>query len=309
MGFDAQRVLVTGGAGFIGSQVTRTLLERGADVHVIDNLFAGRQALVPEAASFTELDIRSEELDHVVRSHAPDMIVHLAALHYVPYCDEHPGKAFDVNVMGTRNLLTAAANVDQVERVIYTSSAAVYPPREEPNTETSSTGPIDIYGKTKLVGEDLLQAFTEQTGKTGVTARVFNVYGPNETNPHVIPAILNQLENGTREIELGNLTPKRDFIHVRDVTRALVTLLAEFDDQYAVFNVGAGNPYSIREVVDCVREALGEDVRVVQDESRVRESDRPNLEADISRMEAEFGWEPQTDFVNGIRELLVDEVV
>lgn len=137
-----------------------------------------------------------------------------------------------------------------------------------------------------------------------MAARLFNAYGPNETNMHLIPAILEQVNKGAREVELGNTKPKRDFIHVSDVSRAILTLLEGSSHQYRAYNVGTGVEYSVREVVEHVADALGEDIEIIQDEARVRESDRSNLVADISRIRSEHDWEPETDFLAGLEELL-----
>ncbi|WP_137285794.1 NAD-dependent epimerase/dehydratase family protein [Halorussus salinisoli] len=309
MQLDGKRVLVTGGAGFIGTHVTQELVEAGADVHVIDNMFAGGEAQLPADASFTVRDIRSKELQEDVTEFKPDAIIHLAALHYIPYCNEHPEDAFTVNVMGTRNLLRATSAVPNLESILYTSSAAVYPPREGAMSETSDVGPIDIYGRTKLIGEDLLRLFAAQADTAAVTARLFNVYGPNDTNPHLIPAILEQVRDGAETIELGNLAPKRDFVYVRDVARALVTLVSNPQASYRAFNVGTGSTYSVREVVECVGTALGKDLDVVQVAERTRETERPHLEADIDRIRSETGWTPQTELVEGIRRQLNQEQI
>lgn len=166
---------------------------------------------------------------------------------------------------------------------------------------------MDIYGRTKLVGEDLLEHFHAQTEIPSTSVRLFNVYGPNETNPHLIPAILEQLEDGNRSIELGNLSPSRDFIYVDDVADGFVTLATEMTEGYNVCNVGTGEEYTVREVAEKVGEALGEELDISQAQDRVRESDRPHLRADISRIEAETNWRPETDFVDGLRSLLESE--
>lgn len=299
-----QRVLVTGGAGFIGSHLCEQLSEAGATVLAVDNFASGIRSLVPDSVQVEKIDIRSEDLTATIQEFEPDAIAHLAAHHYIPYCNANPEETFEVNVMGTRNLLRAARTLDGLERVVFTSSAAVYPPREGPNSEESDTGPMDIYGRTKLIGEDLMELFQQETGVPTAAARLFNVYGPRETNEHLIPAVLQQVRTGDREIELGNLTPKRDFVHVTDVARALTTLLTEFDDGFTTYNVGTGTEWSVREVVGQTSEALGEEIDIVQDEARVRESDRPHLQADISRLQADFDWAPRVDFVSGLRELL-----
>lgn len=307
MELNKKQILVTGGAGFIGSHVVQRVLEVGATVDVIDNLFVGRRSLVPEEVTFHELDIRSDELSTVVSAVDPDIVVHLAALHYIPYCNEHPWEAFEVNVIGTRQILEAAATLDELERFVYASTAAVYPPRDEPHAETDAMGPMDIYGWTKLVGENLVELFHEQTGISAASARLFNVYGPNETNDHLIPAILDQLRDGAHEIELGNLTPARDLIYVGDVSRAIVEMAAAFDSGYRVYNIGTGTERTVRTVAERVGDALGEDLDVAQAQERVRESDRPHLHASTDRIERELDWQPQVEFVDGLRRLLIAE--
>jgi len=302
MKFDDRHVLVTGGAGFIGSHLSRHLIERGATVHVIDDLAAGREEYVPKKGEFDVVDIRSDECRKIIRDTDPDEIVHLAARHYIPFCNANPEETYNVNVMGTRNLLEVAQEVD-LDRFVFASTGAVYPPDRAVHTENDSVGPDDIYGRTKLVGEDLVRFFHHESGVASVSVRLFNTYGPNETNEHLIPAILEQIEDSSRELELGNLSPRRDFIHVSDVTRAIVRILETVNDGYQTYNIGSGAAHSVQEVVELTAEALGEPLRIAQDEDRVRESDRPHLEADISRAKARLDWEPQVDFVEGLREL------
>jgi UDP-glucose 4-epimerase len=307
MNLDGSTVLVTGGAGFIGSHLTEALAARGASLVVVDDLFAGRREHVPAGATLYEQDVRSAAFAETVREVAPDAVVHLAALHHIPYCNANPEEAFEVNTMGTRTLLEAASDVDDLQQVVFASTAAVYAPGEGPHEETERPGPIDIYGRTKLVGEDLTELFHRRTGVPATSARLFNVYGTNETNEHLIPAILDQLRDGSREIELGNLAPGRDFVHASDVASALVALLTEFDGGYRAYNVGTGTEHTVREVVDHTAEALGEPIDVSQATERVRESDRPHLRPSTERMEREIGWSAQVSFVEGLRALLEAE--
>jgi len=261
MTLQQKQVLVTGGTGFIGSYVTRQLLEEGANVHALDNGFTGSPELVPDDVTVHDVDIRNKDtVSEVVSKVNPEVLIHLAAIHFIPYCNENPEEAFDVNVLGTRNILKAAETLDNLERVVNTSSAAVYKPAPGPHTETEGIGPTDIYGRTKLVAEDEARLFSVDTDVPTVSARLFNVYGTRETNSHLIPAILEQLEDGSRSIDLGNLTPARDFIYATDVANALVTLASEFDGGYRAYNVGTGTEYSVREVVDAVGDALGEEI-------------------------------------------------
>lgn len=307
MTINGERALITGGAGFVGSHLSRKLLAQGATVHVVDNQVVGRRELVPPEATFHDVDIRSTEFVSTVKTADPDIIFHLAAHHYIPYCNENPEEAFEVNVMGTRRLLDAARHLADLDSVIYASTAAVYPPSHEPHRETDAEGPMDIYGRTKLVGEDLLKLFAMETGISSTAARLFNIYGPRETNDHLIPAILNQIHEGRRKIELGNLTPGRDFIYVEDVTTALIELATKYDGKFRVYNVGTGTEQTVREVVERVSDVLGEEIIVKHAQERSRESDRPNLCASTERIEREIGWQADIEFMEGLRQLLEAE--
>lgn len=306
---DNQRAIVTGGAGFVGSHLCRALREQDTEVLAIDDCSTGKQSLVPSGVSVEQVDIRKSAIPEIIERFDPTVLFHLAAIHYVPYCNDNPEETFEVNTMGTRRIVEAARSAGGLERFVFASSAAVYPPREGPNSETASVGPMDIYGRTKLAGEDLARLLSRETDITVSTARLFNIYGPDETNPHLIPAIIEQLQDGSRTVELGNLTPARDFIHVRDIVRALLMLGTRDGEEYRVYNVGSGTEWSVREVVEAVEAALGENIDVRQVSDRQRESDRPHLLADISRIEREVGWSPQVQFVDGLRELLRHEGV
>jgi len=303
-----ERVLVTGGTGFIGSYVTRQLLEEDANVHALDNGFTGNPELVPDDVTIHNIDIRNkDQLSEVVNEVNPSVLIHLAAIHFIPYCNENPEEAFDVNVLGTRNVLKAAENLDNLDRVVNTSSAAVYEPATGPHIETEGVGPTDIYGRTKLVAEDESRLFNVVSDIPTASARLFNVYGTRETNSHLIPAVFEQLEDGSHSVDLGNLTPARDFIYASDIANAIVTLASEFDGDYRAYNIGTGTEYTVQEVIDAVGDALGKEVTIEQDEDRVRESDRPHLKADISRLTTEFDWEPMYEFREGLEKVVAEK--
>ncbi len=301
MGTDT--VLVTGGAGFIGSAFCRALVSHGSRVVAYDNLRFGRSDLLPDDPRCTLVagDIRDgSTLRRLLRETSPRAVCHLAAIHFIPYCIAHPDEALDINVNGTRELLDACREV-RPERLLFTSTAAVYPPEDGPFTEEHAPGPIDIYGETKLAGEALVRRFASETAVPTVIARLFNAFGPRDTNPHLIPDVLAQLGEGDT-VRLGNLEPVRDYVYLEDLAAALVKLLGASGEGCAVFNVGSGEGRSVREVVSAFETAVGRRLRLVQDPARVRKVERPRLVADAGKLRG-TGWRPQVGFQEGIRRL------
>lgn len=303
-------VFVTGGAGFIGPHVVRRLLQGGSRVVSFDNYMTGSaQALAGEGEGLEIVkgDVRdlAQVADALGRAR-PNAILHLAAIHYIPYCNAHPAEAMDVNVTGTFNLLQAARDVG-VTRVVMASSAAVYPIQDEACREDGPTGPTDIYGATKVALEALGQSFAAETGIPVTSARFFNVYGPGETNPHVIPDILAQL-GGDGPVKLGNMTPRRDYVHVSDIADGLVALLGADHAEHRAYNIGTGTEHSVSELIDVLSAAVGREIEVVSEPGRKRRLDRQHLLSDISRMREEIGWEPRYTLRDGLRELVLETV-
>ena len=289
-------VIVTGGAGFIGSMVCRKLAERNEEVVVIDNLSNGRRELLDELGarvSLVEADIRNADVvrETILRVR-PTAVCHLAAIHFIPYCDAHPQEALENNVIGTLNVLQACRSAPPAMTVV-ASTAAVYPIRDEPHRERDEVGPLDIYGASKRACEDLAQLYVSQTSAPCVCARIFNAVGPNETNPHLVPHLVEQLNRGESSIVLGNLEPRRDYVDTQDLARALIYLLERREPGYDVFNIGSGREYSVREVVGICEELLGRAVEISQRPDLVRKVDRMHLCANIDKIKNATGWCPE----------------
>ncbi|HWG22905.1 NAD-dependent epimerase/dehydratase family protein [Actinospica sp.] len=298
------RCLVTGGCGFVGSALVRRLLAESCEVVVVDDLSRGsRENLGADQARVRviEQDV-TDSLGRVFSSFQPEAVFHLAALHFIPDCDADPARCLRVNVDGTRSVLEAAAGLRGPVSVVVASSAAVYAPADGPHQEQEdSLGPIDVYGQSKRWTEELAVEFAARTG-TGVgIARLFNVFGPGETNAHFIPSLISQLKAG-ESVRLGNLSTKRDYVFVDDVADALLRLARYAGDgQSATVNIGSGRAYAGDEVVEALAGMTAAGVAPVTDPSRLRPVDRPVLLADPTMAQKLLDWAPRTSLVDGLR--------
>lgn len=307
-----KRALVTGGCGFIGAWLCKSLALDGWRVAAVDDLSVGRhENLSAEAArsvEIAEIDIRdSAKLDALVSRFDPAAVFHLAAVHFIPACESDPRRAIDVNVTGTQSVLDSCAR-KPVDAVVIASSGAVYDPSDQPHDEGSRLAPTDVYGHTKLWAEQLGARFHSKASAGLGVARIFNVIGPGETNPHFVPSLLQQALNGN-EVRLGNLTTKRDYIHVADVARGLRRLAtAAAGGNAAICNLGGGHAYEGHEVVDRVERLIGRPLSIVTDEKRLRASDRPVLASDNSRAERVLGWSPRQGLDEGLRDAMARPV-
>jgi UDP-glucose 4-epimerase len=300
------RILVTGGAGYVGrALVARLAREADAQVHVLDNLASGEHRLGGldlGRVSLARLDLRDAgAVASLMRTLAPEVIFHLAAVHYIPACEAAPGDAVSINVGGTLNLLHAALGRP---KFVFASTAAVYRPSEEPHVESAGgIGPVDIYGLTKLQAEAYVDYFHRLGKVDAVTVRLFNVIGPGETNPHLVPAIIRQISRGERLVRLGNLFPKRDYIYVEDAAEGFLRLARLPGDPAAplVSNLGTGESFSVREIVARIAEAAGVQLQIEQDPERTRTNDRPLLCASTRQLSKLTGWRPATGVAESLR--------
>ena len=303
---DKKKVLITGGAGFIGSALSKHLQELGHEVYVLDDLSFGRRELAGvDDAHFLKVDIRDRAAtQRAIARVDPQWVLHLAAIHFIPYCNQHPVEAADININGTINVLDACVDAEQV---FVASTAAVYPIADGAVREDHPTGPLDIYGITKLATERLASEFHLRAGVPTIVGRFFNAFGPNETNPHLIPEVQQQVLVGKRTLQLGNLDPKRDFIHTEDMSRAMALLLGKGLTGFEVFNIGRGIEYSVREIVEAFERQLGEPLTIEVDPARVRKVERMHLLADVGKLKRVTGWEPKWGIDEGVATLLKEE--
>lgn len=303
------RALVTGGLGFIGIHLVYRLLHEGYEVLVYDvQRYPGRVSLLLAQSRLSVLkgDIRDvDQLTFVVKDFMPSHVFHLAALHYIPDCEKEPSTTLSVNCLGTMGLAEALLNKRVQCSFILASTAGVYSstPGPEGFKESDQSEPGDIYGLSKKSSELIIKRYHRISGNRCTVTRFFNVYGEYETNLHLIPEILTQLQRQD-SVVLGNLTSKRDFIHVDDLVDALLRLAQIETGGFETFNIGGGNPMNALEIVNTMEKILGRSINVKQDLSRVRLFDPPILFADCSRLKQRTGWRPRIAIGQGLERLM-----
>lgn len=307
---NSETVLITGGAGFIGRAVVARSLAQGWRPIVYDNFAVGRRENLREfgdRAHVVEADILDgASLRRVLREFRPTRVFHLAAHHFIPFCNAHPQETMRVNVEGTFALLDAAAAEGSVQTAVIASSGVIYPSREGLLHEDDAPLAIDVYGLSKLMCEHLADYFAKTTPVRCIAARLFNTYGPYETNPHLLPHIMECLHRGS-VVPLGNMHTKRDYIYVEDVADMLVRLSGVTDARRATCNVGTGQEYSARQIMDMLSELLGRPIQVEVASDRVRASDKLHQRADTARLKAMAGALPRYSLKEGLRQLLRHE--
>jgi UDP-glucose 4-epimerase len=306
---------VTGAAGYLGSHVVEFLLARGTPVLAVDNLATGRSSYLDAHRAnpnFTlaKQDIRDAgSLRALFEQHRPAAVVHLAALHFIPACSADPSLTVSLNVHGTQCVLSAA-RAARVERVWFASTGDVYVPDDKPHHETNSaTGPFNIYGLSKLMGEQLVALESRvRADARFVVGRLFNLYGPRETNPHILPEIFDQLRaNPNATLRLGSLWPKRDLVPVADAARAVIATLEAAPPGVTTVNVATGVAVSMQHVLDLIGELRGQPLRIETDPAKVRPVERGHLQADVTKLRQLIGWVPHADLRRGLAELLAAE--
>lgn len=298
-------VLVTGGAGYIGSHVLRLLAERGDEVVVIDDLSTGRLERIGDAPR-VEIDLAADDsparIAEVIAAHGVTAVIHLAAKKQVGESVKRPAFYYRENVGGLANLLRGIEGTP-VDRFVFSSSAAVYgSPESSTVTETDATRPVNPYGETKLAGEWLVRAAAHSLGVRAVSLRYFNVAGAGwpdlgDAVPlNLLTLAITAIERDDRPLIFGDDFPTpdgtgvRDFVHVLDLAAAHLVALDGLADglEHDVYNVGTGTGVSVREILTALHRASGRDF-----EPRVtgrRPGDPASVVADVSRIERELGW-------------------
>lgn len=314
MNWKGKKVLVTGSEGFIGSHLTERLVELGADVTALVqyNSFNNWGWIdtfdnnIKNSLNVITGDIR--EYDNVKRMvKGQEVIMHLAALIAIPYSYLSPMAYVRTNVEGTTNILEACREEENIEKIVHTSTSetygtALYVPIDEKHPMQGQSP----YSASKIGADKMAESFYRSFNLPIATLRPFNTYGPRQSARAVIPTIISQILAGKREIKLGSLTPTRDFNYVKDTAEAFIKV-AESDKTIGeVINAGSNYEISIGDTVKKIIDIIGEDVKIICDEERIRpeKSEVNRLWADNTKIKQLTDWTPKYTLDDGLAETI-----
>ena len=309
------KLLVTGGAGYIGSVVAKQLLDAGHEVAVLDDLSRGHAGAIPPGAAHIEVGLLDEPGVRDALSGGFDGVLHFAALAVVAESEAHPERYWRNNVVGTLNLIDAM-RTHGVRRLVFSSTAATYgDPERIPMREDEPTNPVNAYGDSKLAVDRMLANECRANGLAGASLRYFNVAGAlgeqgehHEPETHLIPLILQAAAGRRSHISVfGTAYPTRDgtavrdYIHVEDLGRAhLLALDAIRPGEHRIYNLGTGTGYTVKEVVEAARRVTGKEIPAHEEPRRA--GDPPQLVAAAERAREELGWTPE----HGLDDMIAD---
>jgi UDP-glucose 4-epimerase len=289
-----KRILVTGGAGFIGSALVRAAVARGARVTVLDDLSTGSSSGLPEAVPLIEHDVADGAVADVIASVRPDIVIHAAAQVSVTHSIEDPRRDHEVNVDGTRNVIAGAAEGGAGRIVFISSGGAVYG-EADGATEETPPAPESPYGANKLAAEALVAA----SGLSYANARLSNVYGPGQRaglEGGVVAIFMEAALRGASVTIFGDGSQMRDFVYVGDVVNALLRLAES--ELSGTWNVATGTAISVHGLLGTVGQIVGREIAHVHEPARVGEVYRSRL--GIERIATDLGWRPTTSLERGL---------
>jgi UDP-glucose 4-epimerase len=295
------KVLVTGGAGFIGSHLVDRLVQEGHEVVIVDNLSTGKRRNLNRAARFYKLDIQSWRLERVFRNERPNIVMHLAAQMDVRKSVEDPIFDAQVNVLGMLNVLQQAIK-HGVRKVVFSSSGgAIYGEQEiYPVPESHVTRPLSPYGISKLCGEQYLSYYQRVSGLQIVSLRYANVYGPRQDpdgEAGVVAIFIQKLLNNEQAIVNGNGRQTRDFIYVEDVVEANLAVMGQ--ETQGTYNVGTGEETSINDLLRILIAHTNSTCKEIHGPAKIGEQVRSVI--DSNKLRQELSWEPRIELSEGLK--------
>lgn len=297
------KVIVTGGAGFIGSHIVDLLIENDFEVCVIDNLIHGKKENINSQAKFYKLDIRDESILEIFEKERPDIVIHNAAQISVPNSIEDPIEDSSINIMGSINIIEAA-RISGVKKIIYPASAAIFgEPQYLPVDENHPLNMISPYGITKHTVEHYLYVYKQLYNIDYTVLRYSNVYGPKQDSSGeggVVSIFCEKLLRNEIPNIYGDGEQIRDFVYVKDVARA--NLIAIKSDNSEIYNVCTNTKITVNSLFNCIADILHKDIKPIYTDER--EGDIRYSYMSYDKIESELGWKPEYSLSDGIEETL-----
>ena len=297
---------VTGGAGFIGSEVTRQISKFGGHIIVYDNFSSGKKSYLKNIPNVKIVngDIKNKSLLSKSMKNC-DYVINLAAYPFIPDSYHYPQEFFDVNTNGSLNVILEAKNLKKIKNFVHISTSEVYGTSKiNPMNEDHPTLPHSTYAVSKLAADRAIFTIHKEHNFPAVVIRPFNSYGPRVTQPYIIPEIILQILNGNKILKLGNIESSRDFTFVSDTARGIISSLFVDKAIGETINLGSGQTYKIKHIAKTVSSILDKKISISIDKKRVRPFDVNLLICDNKKAKKLLTWEPETSFRSGLEQTI-----
>ena len=302
--FRDKAILVTGGAGFIGSEAVNQLLNEGAKVTVFDNFSSGKKHYLPKGNKKLRIikgDITNERaVINVTKDQ--EIVLHLAALPFIPDSFYYPVDFFKTNTIGSMHVFWSAVKSKTVETVVNISTSEIYGSAQyTPMDENHPTSPYSTYAVSKLAADRAAFTLHKENGFPVVILRPFNTFGPRYTEPYIIPEIIGQILRGTKELNLGNVNSTRDFTFVSDTVKAMISAAKEKKAIGEIINIGSQNEIRIGDLVTKLSKIAKIKTKIKRDESRLRPYDVNRLVCNNKKAQQLLKWKPRISVDKGLK--------
>ena len=296
-------IFVTGGAGFVGSEIVRQISASGGTAIVYDNLSSGKKKFIQNypRVKIIKGDVKNRLTIHKAIQKS-QYIINLAALPFIPDSFHYPQEFFEVNTNGTLNLILESINHKKIKNFVHISTSEVYgSAKKSPMDENHPILPQSTYAVSKLAGEKAVFTMHKEHDFPAVMIRPFNTYGPNITQPYIIPEIIMQVLGKNSEIKLGNINAERDFTFVSDTANGIIRALFSKKAIGETINLGSGKSHKIKDIVKSVSSILEKKVTISTNKDRLRPFDVNKLVCDNRKAKKMLDWEPKIPFDEGLK--------
>ena len=296
-------IFVTGGAGFVGSEIVRQISASGGTAIVYDNLSSGKKKFIQNypRVKIIKGDVKNRLTIHKAIQKS-QYIINLAALPFIPDSFHYPQEFFEVNTNGTLNLILESINHKKIKNFVHISTSEVYgSAKKSPMDENHPILPQSTYAVSKLAGEKAVFTMHKEHDFPAVMIRPFNTYGPNITQPYIIPEIIMQVLGKNSEIKLGNINAERDFTFVSDTANGIIRALFSKKAIGETINLGSGKSHKIKDIVKSVSSILEKKVTIISKKDRLRPFDVNKLVCDNRKAKKILNWEPKITFDEGLK--------